>query len=91
MGSTCFAEFGPDDGASDAGVGGQGKGVAGVVVEPVEDFNVGVVCQPPVGEVGLPAFVGLFGGKADVGGLGPALGCGGDQAGCGQVAVDAGY
>lgn len=34
---------------------------------------MGVIGEPPVGEVGLPAFVGLFGGKSDVGGLGTPL------------------
>jgi hypothetical protein len=68
---------------------GDGEGVAGVVVEPVQNFDVGALGQPPVGEVGLPAFIGLFGGKADEGGLGSALGCGGDEAGGGQLAADA--
>ncbi len=68
-------EFGDDDGAGDAVVGGDRDRVAGVVVEPAEDFDVGAVGEPPVGEVGLPAFVGLFGGEADVGRFGPFLWC----------------
>jgi hypothetical protein len=79
-----------DDGAGDAAVGGDGEGVAGVVIEPAQDFCVGVVGQPPVGEVGLPAFVGLFGGKADVGGFGSFGRRGCDQAGGVQVATDRG-
>ena len=59
--------------AGDAAVGGDRERVAGVVVEPGQDLGVGAVGEPPVGEVGLPAFVGLFGGEADVGGLGPFL------------------
>jgi hypothetical protein len=62
-------------------VGGDRESVAGVVVDPVQDFDVGVIGEPPVGEVGLPAFVGLFGGKPDVGGFGSLLRCGFDQPG----------
>ena len=61
--------------------------VAGVVVEPVEDLDVGAIGKPPVGEVGLPAFIWLLGGKADVGGLRPFLRGRGDQPGCVQVAA----
>ena len=43
--------------------------VAGVVVEPGEDLDVGAVGEAVVGEVGLPALVGLLGFEADVGGL----------------------
>lgn len=39
-----------------------------MVVEPVEDLDVGVVGQAPLGEVGLPTLVGLVGGEASVGG-----------------------
>ena len=53
--------------------GGDGDGVAGVVVDEVEDLYVGAVGQPPVGEFGLPAFVGLLGGEADVGRFGALL------------------
>jgi hypothetical protein len=41
-----------------------------------------------VGEVGLPAFVGLVGGEPDVEGFRAFLGGGGDQAGGGQMSVD---
>lgn len=58
MGLTGFAELGDDYGAGDAEVGGDRDGVAGVVVDPVEDFHVRPLGEPPVGEVGLPAFVG---------------------------------
>ena len=60
----------------DAAVGGDRERVAGVVIEPGQDFGVGLVDEPPVSEVGLPAFVGLFGGEADVGGLGRFAGVG---------------
>lgn len=56
--------------AGDRGVGGAGEEVAGVVVEPVEDLHVGAVGQAPVGEVGLPALVGLGGFEAPIGGAG---------------------
>ncbi|WP_197517981.1 hypothetical protein [Mycobacterium sp. E796] len=41
-----------------------------------------------MGEVGCQAFVGLFGGKADVGGFGPFVGLRVDQPGRAQVPVD---
>ncbi len=71
-----FAEVGEDDGAGDAAVGGDGEGVAGVVVDEVEDFDVGSISEPPVGEVVLPAFIGLLGRVADVGCWGPCVGLG---------------
>jgi hypothetical protein len=47
-----------------------------VVVDPVEDLGVGAVDKRPLGDVGLPALVGLFGGEA-VGLLSSRLcGCG---------------
>jgi hypothetical protein len=42
-----------------AGVAGQRE--AGVVVQQVEDLDLGAVTQGPVGDVSLPAFVGLVG------------------------------
>jgi hypothetical protein len=90
MGGTGFAEGGTHDRAGDAAVGGDREGIAGVVVEAVEDLDMAAISKPPVGEVGLPAFVGLFGGKTDVGGLGTLLGLRGDQPGRLQVAVDGG-
>ena len=50
-----FGERVDDDRAGDAAVGGDRDGVAGVVVEPAEDLDVGAVGEAPVGEVGLPA------------------------------------
>ena len=47
-----------------------------MVVDDIEDLDVGVVGEPPVGDVGLPAFVGLFGGEAQVAALGRLCGCG---------------
>lgn len=76
MGGTGFAKCVEDDGAGDAVVCGDGECVAGVVVEPGQDFGVDASGDPPVGEVGLPALVGLFGGEADVGGLGRFAGVG---------------
>jgi len=61
---TGFAKFGEHDGAGDAAVGGDREGRSGAwVVEPVEDLDMGVIGEPPVGEVGLPAFVRLLGGR----------------------------
>lgn len=51
---------------------------------------MGAVGQAPVGEVSLPAFVGLVGGEPDVGRLGPFVWCWFDEAGCAQVAADRG-
>jgi len=79
-----IAECVQDDGGGDAAVCGDRERVAGVVIEPGQDFGVGFVDEPPVSEVGLPAFVGLFGGEANVGGLGTFRRCWGDQSGRGQ-------
>jgi hypothetical protein len=68
---------GPVDGGrgEDPG-GGAAQAEPGVVVDPVEDLGVGAVDQRPLGDVGLPALVGLFGGEA-VGLLSSRLcGCG---------------
>ena len=78
---TGFPERFKDDGAGDAAVGGDRQRVAGVVVEPVEDLHMGAVGEPPVGEVGLPALIGLLGGEPDIRRLGPLLRGGGDQPG----------
>jgi hypothetical protein len=56
-------------------VRGDVQGAAGAVIQPGQDLDVGTGCavqagEAVVGEVGLPAFVGLLGGEADVGGLG---------------------
>jgi hypothetical protein len=85
-----FLERVQDNRSGDAAVGGDRERVAGVVVEPGQDFGVGRVGEPPVGEVGLPAFVGLVGSQTDVGGLGTFRRCWGDQSGCGEVAADRG-
>jgi hypothetical protein len=80
MGCNCFTELGQHDGSGDAPMGGDRERVAGVVVDPVEYFYVGVIGEPPVGDVGLPALVGLFGGKPDVGGFGAFVRLGVDVA-----------
>lgn len=82
------AEGGDDGWSGDGSVGGDGQGVAGVVVEPGEDFDVGAVGEAVVGEVGLPGFVGLFGLEADVGGLRFLLWFGGDEFGAANDPVD---
>jgi hypothetical protein len=38
-----------------------GQAESGMVVEDVQDLHLGAVGQPPMGDVGLPAFVGLIG------------------------------
>jgi hypothetical protein len=75
-------------GAGDAAVGGDRQGVAGVVIEPGQDLDVGAGGQAVVGEVGLPHLIGLLRLKADVGRPGPLAGGRGDQALAAQGAVD---
>ena len=85
------SQEGADHGlAGDAWVGAAGEKVAGVVIEPVDDLHTGAVGELPVGEVGLPAFVGLVGLESAVGAFGPLLRFGGDQAGGGEDAADRG-
>ena len=62
-------EGGDDDRSGDASVGGDRQGVAGMDVEPGEDFDVLAVGEAVVGEVDLPGLIRLLGGEADVGGL----------------------
>ena len=62
-----------DDGTGDSAVGGDRDRVAGVVIEPAQDLDVGAVGEPPVGEVGLPALVRQVGLEPDVGRLRPLL------------------
>jgi hypothetical protein len=88
MGCNCFTELGQHDGSGDAPMGGDRERVAGMVIDPVEDLHVSAIGQPPMGEVGLPALVGLFGGKADVGGLGTFLWLRVDVAAGAQMAVN---
>ena len=82
------AEGGDDSGSGDGAVGGDGQGVAGVVVEPGEDLDVGAISEAVMGEVGLPGFVGLFGFEADVGRLRFLLRFRGDQVGAPDDPVD---
>ena len=84
------AEGGDDDLAGDCWVGGDRQQVAGVVVEPGEDLDVGAVSESPVGEVGLPRFVRHLGCEPDVGGLRPLGRGGGHRAGADQDPVDRG-
>lgn len=45
------AESVDDYGAGDARVGVQGEEEPGVVIEPVDDFDVGAISESPVGEI----------------------------------------
>ncbi|MDZ4235168.1 MAG: hypothetical protein U1C73_15725, partial [Dietzia sp.] len=58
-------EGGDDGGSGDGLVGGDGQGVAGVVVEPGEELGVAAIGEAVVGEVGLPGLVGLLGLEPD--------------------------
>jgi hypothetical protein len=60
------AERGDDDRPGDPGVAGQAKHEPGVIIQPAQDLGVRAGAavgpgQPVVGEVGLPALVGLLG------------------------------
>ena len=59
-----------DGGAGDGLMSGAGQQQPGVVVEPVEDLDVGAVGEAPVGEVGLPELVRLVRLEADYRGRG---------------------
>jgi hypothetical protein len=48
VGGNGFAECSENDGAGDAAMRGDRQGVAGVVVDEVEDLDVGVIGEPPV-------------------------------------------
>jgi hypothetical protein len=65
-----------DDLAGDRGVGAAAQQVAGMAVKPVNDLRAGPAGGGPVGEVGLPALVGLGGLEAPAGGAGPLRGSG---------------
>jgi hypothetical protein len=79
-----------DGGRSEDGGCGAGQTEPGVVVDPVEDLGVGAVDQRPVGDVGLPALVGLFGGEADVAALGPLVRLWGEESAGGEDPPDRG-
>jgi hypothetical protein len=61
-----------------------------VVVKEVEDLHVGAVGEGPVGDVELPALVGLLGGEPQIAALGALVGLGGDEALGGQDPPDRG-
>ena len=63
-------EYGHDVIAGDGLMGGAGEQVAGVVIEPVQDLDVGPVREAPVDEVRLPHLVRLRHLKARVGATG---------------------
>lgn len=54
-----FGEFVDDDRCGDAHLCGDEDGVAGVVVDLAEDLGVVASFEPPVSEVGLPAFASV--------------------------------
>jgi hypothetical protein len=63
MGGSGFAEAVVDVAGFEHPQGVAADAEPGVVVEQVEDFHVGAVGQRPVGDVELPALVGLLGGE----------------------------
>lgn len=75
--------------APGTGVHRAGQQHAGsVVVEPVQDLDVGAIGDTPVGAVGLPGFVALRRVEPDVGGAGSFAGFKGGQAVAAEDAVD---
>src|SRR5271155_3032069 len=60
-------------------MGGTGQQVAGVVIKPVEDLDVGSVLKAPVDEVRLPHLIRLRGLEADVAASGALARLGDDQ------------
>ena len=83
-------EGGNDIVSGDWGVGGAGQQEPGVVIQPVQDLDVGPVGEAPMGEVGLPSLVRLGGLEPDERRLGALARLGGDQAFGVQDAADRG-
>lgn len=83
-------EGGADDWAGDAVVCGDAECVSGVVVDEAEDLGVGAVGEVPVGEVGLPGFVGEGRFEADIGGAGTFLRLGFDESCGAEMSPDRG-
>lgn len=84
----CGQELVQDYLAGDSGVWGAGQQVAGVVIEEVQDLDIGAIRQAPVGEIGLPGFVGLVGLEALPGRTRPFMWLVGHQAAGAEDAVD---
>ncbi len=82
------AEGHQHDRPGNPGMGGDGQGVAGVVIEPGQDLGVRAVGERVVGEVGLPALVRHVCLEPDVGRLRPLGRARGDQSGPAQVPAD---
>ena len=85
-----FAEGGQYDWTGHAGMRGDRQGVAGAVVEPAQDLDIGAVGEPVVGEVGLPGLVRLVSFEPEVGALGSLGRVRGDRAAPDQDPVDRG-
>ena len=83
-----FAEATIDVGALEHDQSGAGWAVAAVVVEDVQDLDVGAVGELPVGGVGGPHLVGLFGLEAQVAALGALVRLRGDEPAGGQDPPD---
>jgi hypothetical protein len=80
MGGSGFGETVVDVAGLEHREGVAAEAQPGVIVEDVEDLHVGVIGQRPVSDVQLPAFVGLFGGEADVAAFGAFVWLGSDEA-----------
>lgn len=69
-------ERGDDVVAGNWGVGGAGEQESGVIIEPVQDLDIGAVSESPMGEVGLPGLVRQCCFEAEVGRTGRFFGSG---------------
>jgi hypothetical protein len=90
-----FPEAAEDGPSRDPPMSRDRQSLAGVVIQPGEDLHMGTGGtrrrhEPIVGEVGLPALVGLIGLEANRGRTWFHLGLRGNQAGLGQIAADGG-
>ena len=70
--------------------GDGGEKVSGVIVEPVDDLHSAAVGELPVGEVRLPALVGLVGLESPIRPFGSLLRFWADQPRSGENTTDGG-
>ena len=91
IGGNGFAEAGVDVAGLEHPEGVAAYAQPRVVVDDVEDLDVGAVGEWPMGDIQLPAFVGLLGLEADVAALGTFVRLGGDEASNGQNPPDRGH
>jgi hypothetical protein len=87
-GPSCFIEARHDVGGLEHPPGIRADQEPGVIVDRVQDLDVGARGELPVGDVFLPALVGHLGCEPDPRGLRSLLGLGGDEPATGQDPPD---